>query len=104
MAPKDEDEKYADEDAPGDDEEDAGVKTMTVPSTVVLKFRNPRTVTVGSETSLLSLFLLDSETFPSFPDELKVEGTSSTSTSASFRSWWYLSPLSGSVSRDPIIS
>lgn len=30
---------------------DAGVNTMTVPSTVVLKFKKPRTVTVGSVAS-----------------------------------------------------
>ncbi len=34
---------------------EAGVKTMTVPSTVVRKLRKPRTVTVGSAVSEVKL-------------------------------------------------
>ncbi len=36
---------------------EAGVKTMTVPSTVVRKLRNPRTVTVGRAVCTTTLLL-----------------------------------------------
>ena len=38
---------------------DAGVNTITVPSTVVLKLRNPRTVTVGS--SALTVMIMSND-------------------------------------------
>ena len=59
LALKVEDEKVAEKEDDGCIEvdpatdEEAGVKTITVPSTVVLKLRNPRTVTVGRPASPL---------------------------------------------------